>query len=126
MVLWGVVGAMAMKPDGHAPGVADRVAVLVVTLGSALGFVWASSRLRIEVRGEGVTFVGVFSTSSAQWQDIRRFVAGYWFTMERVDGSVVRSAALGKARWRSLLRNTHSTRADRVADQLNARLVEVH
>ena len=112
-------GMVAVSGPGPDPGPVDYIGTAIFGLIVAWGFWWAG-RIRIEVDASGVTVVGYFRTAEIAWADIACFTADYYFTVMRTDGSVIRSAVLGKARWR--LDTNRRGPSDDVAEQLNARL----
>jgi hypothetical protein len=112
--------AFTMRPEGRPPTLGDRIGMFGFGVLTTAGFLWAT-RLRIESSRTGVRFVGYFRSKFVPWNEIREFVADYYFTLVKVDGSTVQSAALGKSRWRLMKREPGRCVADDVADRLNDR-----
>jgi hypothetical protein len=117
---WAVmIGMVAVNGPGPDPGPGDYIGTSIFGLLVAVAF-WRAGRIRIEVDDSGVTVVSYFRTAHVAWTDIARFTADYFFTVTRTDGSILRSAVLGKARWR--LYADKRGPSDTVADRLNTRL----
>lgn len=116
VVMFGMVAVGGPGPD---PGPGDYIGTTIFGLVVGVAFWWAG-RIRIEVDDSGVTVVSYFRTAHVAWTDIAGFTADYFFTVTRTDGSVVRSAVLGKARWR--LYAAKRGPSDAIADRLNIRL----
>jgi hypothetical protein len=96
LLVWCAVVALRPQPDG---GPADYVGLAVIGSVGILGFLRAT-RMRLELSDAGVRMFRFFDTPFVQWAEISDAKVSYFgLTIVRIDGTKVRTAALGKSNW---------------------------
>jgi hypothetical protein len=106
----------ALDPTGLGYAV-----LLILIVGPASVAFWLYAlRVSITASDNGVTVVSLTGTTRIAWDEIMHCTPGYWgIEITLRDGTVVNASAIQKPNYATWLKRR--TRADEVADALNAR-----